>query len=60
MTSLIRCVILFSYGVTHDESESSEDKSELAFIDLPTLFLMTSFSLFVYYIAQLTIQLEME
>ena len=29
-------------------------------MDLPTLGLMTSFSLFIYYIAQLTLQLEME
>ena len=44
------------------ESEGYVRNSTLGFalMDLPTLGLMTSFSLFIYYIAQLTLQLEME
>ena len=44
--------------MNNDEVRSST--VALAFMDLPTLGLMTSFSLFIYYIAQLTLQLEME
>ena len=65
LTNLLRCVILLYDGLSHQVYEQSDDEIRsstvaLAFMDLPTLGLMTSFSLFIYYIAQLTLQLEME
>jgi len=56
LTNFIRCIVLLYDGLAHsvyEESESQIRKSTaaLAFIDLPTLGLMSSFSLFIYYIA---------
>lgn len=60
LTNLFRCIILVYDGLAHSVYEESESQirtstAALAFIDLPTLGLMTSFSLFIYYIAQLTL-----
>ena len=65
LTNLLRCIILIYDGLSHTVYEKSESQIRsstvaLAYMDLPTLGLMTSFSLFIYYIAQLTVQLEME
>lgn len=62
---MFRCIILLYDGLSHSVYEESESEirsstAALAFMDLPTLGLMTSFSLFIYYIAQMTLQLEME
>lgn len=56
LTNLLRCVILLYDGLSHSVLEKSEHEirsstAALAFMDLPTLGLMTSFSLFIYYIA---------
>ena len=56
VTNLARCVILLYDGLSHTIFDQSEHQirsstAALAFIDLPTLGLMTSFSLFIYYIA---------
>ena len=64
LTNAGRCLVLIYDWSSHalfgqDEAEAGSSTAELAFTELPTLFLMTSFSLFVYYIAQLTIQLEL-
>ena len=63
LTNFVRCVILlydsFSKANLSDE-ESRNQTLGFVLMDLPTLGLMTSFSLFIYYIAQLTLQLEME
>ena len=55
-TNLSRFVILLYDGLAHGVYEKSESQIRsstvaLAFMDLPTLGLMTSFSLFIYYIA---------
>ena len=60
LTNLLRCIILVYDGLSHSvfaksESEIRSSTVALAFMDLPTLGLMTSFSLFIYYIAQLTL-----
>ena len=60
LTNLVRCVVLLYDGFSHSEMNQSEDDiraSTLGFalMDLPTLGLMTSFSLFIYYIAQFTL-----
>ena len=61
VTNLIRFILLlceaFADPVPDGEPLSN---TSIALIDLPTLGLMTSFSLFIYYMAQLTLQLEME
>ena len=56
MTNLCRCIILLYDGLSHSVYEQSESEIRsstvaLAFMDFPTLGLMTSFSLFIYYIA---------
>ena len=64
LTNSGRCLVLVYDWCSHTLFHRSEDEvrtstAALTFTDLPTLFLMTSFSLFIYYIAQLTIQLEL-
>ena len=64
LTNAGRCIVLIYDWSSHaiwmkSESEIHLSTTALTFTDLPTLFLMTSFSLFIYYIAQLTIYLEL-
>ena len=64
LTNAGRCLVLIYDWCSHSLFHKTEDQvrtstAALTFTDLPTLFLMTSFSLFIYYIAQLTIQLEL-
>ena len=64
LTNAGRCLVLIYDWSSHTLFHKSEEDvrtstAALTFTDLPTLFLMTSFSLFIYYIAQLTIQLEL-
>ena len=49
---------VLNHSLGQSETKIRTGSVALSFTDLPTLFLMTSFSLFIYYIAQLTIQLE--
>ena len=65
LTNFARCTILLfdTFSKTNLSLSEEESRSQtLGFVlmDLPTLGLMTSFSLFIYYMAQLTLQLEME
>ena len=61
VTNLLRCGILIYDGFSSSSASHQRDETlGFALMDLPTLGLMTSFSLFIYYIAQLTLQLEME
>lgn len=64
ITNLTRCVIILYDGFASfngkSDLESRASTLGFALMDLPTLGLMTSFSLLIYYIAQLTLLLEME
>ena len=63
LTNFVRCTILLYDSFSQPDHSGGESRSQtLGFVlmDAPTLGLMTSFSLFIYYIAQLTLQLEME
>jgi hypothetical protein len=60
--SIVRCILLTyeSIGLAVGESIDKLRGATGAIIlqDMPTLFLMSAISLFIYYIGQLTIQLE--
>ena len=54
VTNLLRCAILIYDGFSSSGGSQQESRNEtlgFALMDLPTLGLMTSFSLFIYYIA---------